>query len=124
MDFLKAKTLSLIPINYFSLNNKNEDETDSTFKSGVIRDRFTTFSEYRNNFKIRFYHFFEKDIFKESESALENSTIFRDPDDKKIRLLPQPNIELKNLKEINSNDNYIDLFHNTEILRRSRINKR
>ena len=116
MDFLKAKTLSLIPINYFSLNNKNEDETDSTFKSGVIRDRFTTFSEYRNNFKIRFYHFFEKDIFKESESALENSTIFREPDDKKTRLLPQPNIELKNLKEINSNDNYIDLFHNTEIL--------
>ena len=118
MDFLKTKTLStlsLIPIDYFSLNNKNEDETESTFKSGVVRDRFATFSEYRNSFQIRFFHFFEKNIIKESDSALENSTIFREQDDKKIHLLSQQNIELNSLK-VKNNNNYIDLFHNTEII--------
>ena len=117
MDFIKTKTLStlsLIPINYFSLNNQN-DQTDSTFKSGIIRDRFDIFKEYRNSFQIRFFHFLEKDIFKESDNALENSSIFKDSDDKKVHLLSQQNIELNTLKSKNNN-NYLDLFHNTEIL--------
>ena len=117
MDYLKSKTLStlsLIPANYFSISNKNEDQTESTFKSGVVRDRFAAFSEYRNSFQIRFFHFYVKDIFKESDSEIENSPIFREQDDKKNRLLSPQNMELDALKV--KNNNYIDIFHNTEII--------
>ena len=118
MEFIKSKALSplsLIPFNYFSSNEENNDQTVYAFNKGIIRNRFDLFSEYRNSFQNRFFHFLEKDIFKDSDSAIENSSIFNDTDDKKIHLLSSTNMELNTLKN-KSNTNYSDLFHKTELL--------
>ena len=118
MEFIKSKALSplsLIPFNYFSSNEENNDQTGYAFNKGIIRNRFDLFSEYRNSFQNRFFHFLEKDIFKDSDSAIENSSIFNDTDDKKIHLLSSTNMELNTLKN-KSNTNYLDLFHKTELL--------
>ena len=118
MEFIKSKTLapiSLNPFSYFSQNSENKDLTESRFNSGIIRDRFETFFEYRNSFQNRFFHFLEKDIFKDSNSALENSSIFNDSDEKKVRLLSSMNLELNSLKDKKS-INYLEIFHNTEII--------
>ena len=62
MEFLKNKNLSplnFIPFNFsFYKNNQTADESPPLFKTGVINDRFAIFSEYRNSFQNRFFHFF------------------------------------------------------------------
>ena len=119
MELLKAKTLSplsLIPFNYFMNGKEDNKQTDYVFNSGVICDKFATFKEYRNSYQNRFFHFLEKDLIKDSNSLLENSSIFNESDDKKVRLLSSTNIELNTLKEKSNNNNYLEIFHNTEVL--------
>ena len=118
MEFIKTRALpqiSLNPFNYFTQNNENNDQIESQFNSGIIRDRFKTFKEYRHSFQNRFFHFLEKDIFKDSNSAIENS-ILNDSDEKKVLLLSSSNMELYSLKNKNNNNSYLELFHNTELI--------
>ena len=118
MEFIKTRTLppiSLNPFNYFTQSRENNDQIESPFNSGIIRDRFETFKEYRRSFQNRFFHFLEKDIFKDSNSALENS-ILNDSDEKKVLLLSSSNVELYSLKNKNNNNNYLEIFQNTELI--------
>ena len=118
MEIIKKSTLSTlsyIPFNYFSANQDNSEQTDFTFKSGIINDRFNTFNEYRKSYQRRFFHFLSDDLFNDTNSLLENSSIFNDSDEKKVLLLSKKNIELNTLKD-KDNKNYLELFHNTEFL--------
>ena len=118
MEFIKKTTLSPIslnPFSYFSSNKGINEQQKSSFIPGIIMDRFSQFNEYRNSFQIRFYHFFENDIFKESNSVIENSSILNDLDDKKEYLLSSTNIELNTLKN-KTNKNYLEIFRSTEII--------
>jgi syntaxin 16 len=121
MEFSKKvlSPLSLIPINYFMSSNKddNNNQIDNFFISGVICDKSAIFKEYRNSYQNRFFHFLEKDVFKDSNNLLKNSSIFNEyDDDKKEHLLSSTNIELKNLKDKSIKNNYLEIFHNTEEL--------
>ena len=114
MEFIKNKGFSqipFIPFNYF-LKNNDDNIQSLMFKSGVICNRFEEFKEHRNSFQNRFLQFFEKDIFKDGNSPIDNSSIFFNSDDKKTLLLSSSNIELNSLK--NKNNNYFEIFHNTE----------
>lgn len=121
MDFLRNKTLS--PLNFipfsFSFGNQNPPINDSPppFKSGVIRDRFAIFSEYRNTFQNRFFHFIDKKLFNDTNKLLDNSSIFNDNhinEEKKEHLLSSTNIELSALKD--KKNNFLELFNNTQIV--------
>jgi len=121
MEFLKNKNLSplnFIPFN-FSFYSQSSSINDSPylFKSGIIRDRFAVFSEYRNSFQNRFFHFLDKNLFNDTNKLLDNSSIFNDKhvnEEKKEHLLSSTNIELSALKD--KKNNFLELFHNTEIL--------
>ena len=118
MEIIKQSTLSTlsyIPFNYFSSNQDNSEQTDFTFKSIIINDRFNTFNEYRKSYQRRFFHFLSDDLFNDTNSLLENSSIFNDSDEKKVLLLSKKNIELNTLKNKDNKD-YLELFHNTEFL--------
>ena len=55
MEYLKNKTLAplkLIPFSFsFGQSNPSTNPASPLFKSGVINDRFITFSEYQHNTK-------------------------------------------------------------------------
>ena len=118
MEFIKKTSIppiSLNPFTYFSNEKETDTKIQPKFNSGVINDRFESFLEYRKHYQSNFFNFLENDLFKETMSALDNSAIIKDVDDKKIRLLSSTNIELNTLKDKN-NTNYLDLYNNTEIL--------
>ena len=119
MEFIKKTSslspISLNPFSYFGSSKEINDQQQSNFIPGISRDRFFQFNEYRNSFQIRFFHFLENDIFKESNSVIENSSILNDLDDKKEYLLSSTNIELNTLKN-KINRNYLEIFRNTEII--------
>ena len=121
MEFLRNKNLSplnLIPFNFsFGTHSPPMDKSFPIFKSGVIRDRFATFSEYRNSFQNRFFHFLDKKLFNDTNKLLANSSIFNDKntnEEKKEHLLSSSNIELSALKE--KKNNFLEIFHNTQII--------
>ena len=121
MEFLKNKNLSplnFIPFNFsFYKNNQTADESPPLFKTGVINDRFAIFSEYRNSFQNRFFHFLDKKLFNDTNNLLNNSSIFNDnhiKEEKRELLLSSTNIELSALKD--KKNNFLELFHNTEII--------
>ena len=121
MEFLKNKNLSplnFIPFNFsFYNNNQTINESPPIFKSGVINDRFATFSEYRNSFQNRFFHFLDKKLFNDTNNLLNNSSVFNDnqiKEEKKEHLLSSTNIELSALKD--KKNNFLELFHNAEII--------
>ena len=121
MELSKVKVLSplsFIPFNYFISSNKddNNNQIDNFFNPGVICDKSAIFKEYRNSYQNRFFRFLEEDIFKDSNNLLENSCVFNEKDEKKIHLLSSTNIELNTLKEKSIKKNYLEIFHNTEIL--------
>ena len=123
MELSKVKVLSplsFIPFNYFMSGNKDDDNNNQNdnnfFNSGVICDKSAVFEEYRNSYQNRFFHFLEKDVFKDSNTLLEKSCIFKESDEKKVHLLSSTNIELNTLKEKTIKNNYLEIFHNTEIL--------
>ena len=119
MEFFKNKNLSpfnLIPINFsFSQQQPQINESPPLFKSGVIRNRFTSFSEYRDSFQNKFFHFIDKKLFNDTNKLLDNSSIFNDKhihEEKKELLLSSTNIELSALKD--KKNNFMELFYNTE----------
>ena len=121
MEFLKNKALSplnFIPFNFSFYNQTStNNESPPLFKKGVIRDRFSIFSEYRNSFQNRFFHFLDKNLFNDTNKLLDNSSIFNDKhnnEEKKEHLLSSTNIELSALKD--KKNNFLELFHNTEIV--------
>ena len=121
MEFLKNKALSplnFIPFNFSFYNqNSTNNESPSLFKSGVICDHFSIFSEYRNSFQNRFFHFLDENLFNDTNKLLDNSSIFNDKhnnEEKKEYLLSSTNIELSALKD--KKNNFLELFHNTEIV--------
>ena len=121
MEFLKTKALSplnFIPFNFsFAGQNPSINSSPPLFKSGVFRDRFSTFSEYRNRFQNRFFHFLDKKLFNDTNILLDNSSIFNDNhfnEEKKELLLSSTNIELSALKD--KKNNFLELFHKTEVV--------
>ena len=70
MEFFKNKNLSplnLIPFNFsFSQQQQTVNESPPSFKPGVICDRFAKFSEYRNNYQNRFFHFIDRKLFNDT----------------------------------------------------------
>ena len=119
MEFFKNKNLShlnLIPFNFsFSQQQPQINESPPLFKSGVIRNRFTSFSEYRDSFQNKFFHFIDKKLFNDTNKLLDNSSIFNDKhihEEKKELLLSSTNIELSALKD--KKNNFMELFYNTE----------
>ena len=119
MEFLKNKKLSplnLIPFNFsFYQQSSSPDESTPLFKPGIIIDKYRIFSEYRNTFQNRFFHFLDKNLFNDTNKLLDNSSVFNDNninDEKKMHLLSSTNIELSALKD--KKNNFLELFHNTE----------
>ena len=121
MEFFKNKNLSplnLIPFN-FSLSQQQQtvNESPPSFKPGVICDRFAKFSEYRNNYQNRFFHFIDRKLFNDTYKLLDNSKIFNEKpkhnhEEKKELLLSSTNIELSALKD--KKNNFTELFYKTE----------
>ena len=121
MEFFKNKSLSplnLIPFNFsFSQQQPSVNESPPLFKPGVICDRFTKFSEYRNNYQNRFFHFIDRKLFNDTNKLLDNSKIFNEKqkynhEEKKELLLSSTNIELSALKD--KKNNFMELFYKTE----------
>jgi len=119
MEIIKQKTLSTlssIPLNYFISSQEDSDQPEYEKIEGVICDKFEKFCEYRKSYQNHFFHYLENDIFKESNSLLENS-ILNDSDEKRVLLLSQKNIELAELNALkNKNSNFFELFHSTEFI--------
>jgi syntaxin 16 len=119
MEIIKQKTLSTlssIPLNYFMSTTEDSDQPEFEKIEGVICDKFEKFCEYRKSYQNHFFHYLENDIFKESNSLLENS-ILNDSDEKRVLLLSQKNIELAELNALkNKNSNFFELFHSTEFI--------
>lgn len=119
MEIIKQKTLSTlssIPLNYFTYNQEDNEQPEFEKIEGVICDKFEKFCEYRKSYQNHFFHYLENDIFKESNSLLENS-ILNDSDEKRVLLLSQKNIELAELNALkNKNTNFFELFHSTEFI--------
>ena len=106
MEFLKNKALSplnFIPFNFSFYNQTStNNEFPPLFISGVICERFSIFSEYRNNFQNRFFHFLDKNLFNDTNKMLDNSSILNDKnntEEKKEHLLSSTNIKLSALKD-------------------------
>ncbi len=118
MEFFKNKNLSplnLIPFNFSFSQQQTVNESPPSFKPGVICDRFAKFSEYRNNYQNRFFHFIDRKLFNDTNKLLDNSSIFNDKhihEEKKELLLSSTNIELSALKD--KKNNFMELFYNTE----------
>ena len=121
MEFFKNKNLSplnLIPFNFsFSQQQQTVNESPPSFKPGVICDRFAKFSEYRNNYQNRFFHFIDRKLFNDTYKLLDNSKIFNEKpkhnhEEKKELLLSSTNIELSALKD--KKNNFMELFYKTE----------
>ena len=126
MEFLKNKNLSplnLIPFKIpFYSQTSTLPESSPPFKPGIIIDKYKIFSEYRNTFQNRFFHFLDKNLFNDTNKLLDNSSIFSDNinnninnninDEKRMHLLSSTNIELSALKD--KKNNFLELFHNTE----------
>ena len=121
MEYLKNKTLAplkLIPFSFsFGQSNPSANPASPLFKSGVINDRFITFSEYRSSFQNRFFHFLDKNLFNDTNKLLDNSSIFNDKhytEEKKEHLLSSTNMELSALKD--KKNNFLELYNNTEVV--------
>ena len=123
MEFLKTKTLSYIPFNFYLSNNENTNKEQS-FKSGIIRDRFNDFNEHRKNHQSRFFHYLEKDIFNDSVKLLDDLDIFGDS--KKTHLISKKNnIELQPINSNNDNNKYnsfLEIYLNTKYIYEELIN--
>jgi hypothetical protein len=103
-------------LNYFTYNQEDNEQPEYEKIEGVICDKFEKFCEYRKSYQNHFFHYLENDIFKESNSLLENS-ILNDSDEKRVLLLSQKNIELAELNALkNKNTNFFELFHSTEFI--------
>ena len=121
MEFFKNKNLSplnLIPFNFsFSQQQPTINESPPLFKPGIICDRFEKFSEYRNSYQNKFFHFIDRKLFNDTNKLLDNDSIFNEKhkhihEEKKELLLSSTNIELSALKD--KKNNFMELFYNTE----------
>ena len=88
-----------------------DEEKESEFVPGIIRDQTKLFNEYRTNFQNRFFHNLEKDIFDDTKKLLSSSFLFIEKaDNKNTKLLNYDQIELQDISYNLDNSNYVESY--------------
>ena len=88
-----------------------DEEKESEFVPGIIRDQTKLFNEYRTNFQNRFFHNLEKDIFDDTKKLLSSSFLFIEKaDNKNTKLLNYDQIELEDISYNLDNSNYVESY--------------
>ena len=88
-----------------------DEEKESKFVPGIIRDQTKLFNEYRTNFQNRFFHNLEKDIFDDTKKLLSSSFLFIEKaDNKNTKLLNYDQIELQDISYNLDNSNYVESY--------------
>ena len=88
-----------------------DEEKESEFVPGIIRDQTKLFNKYRTNFQNRFFHNLEKDIFDDTKKLLSSSFLFIEKaDNKNTKLLNYDQIELQDISYNLDNSNYVESY--------------
>ena len=88
-----------------------DEEKESEFVPGIIRNQTKLFNEYRTNFQNRFFHNLEKDIFDDTKKLLSSSFLFIEKaDNKNTKLLNYDQIELQDISYNLDNSNYVESY--------------
>ena len=88
-----------------------DEEKESEFVPGIIRDQTKLFNEYRTNFQNRFFHNLEKDIFDDTKKLLSSSFLFIEKaDNKNTKLINYDQIELQDISYNLDNSNYVESY--------------
>jgi syntaxin 16 len=100
-------------INSITNIEPKEEQKEEEFVSGITKDRYKQFCEYRTNFQNRFFHFIEKDFFDDTKKLINNSILFTENKNINSQLLRKKKydpIELQNISRNLDNSNYIESY--------------